>query len=234
MTSSWVTVLITSGPGDEHVGSLVDHQNEVGNRGRVNRASGAWAHDGGNLGNDSAVQRVAQEDVGVSGQRHDAFLNAGASGIVEADHGSSHFGGEVHDLHDLGGVGFGERSAEDGEILGEDKHQAAFDAAVSGDEAVAVDLLLGHAEVVAAMRDQFVGLLEGAFVEQELDALAGRHLAFLVLFFTATLATAIFGELVTLLQFSQFLFKIHGGRIIAGWRCDDASDILCGPSCPLC
>ena len=47
------------GPGDEHVGSLVDHENEIGNRGGVNCASGAWAHDGGNLGHHSAVERVA-------------------------------------------------------------------------------------------------------------------------------------------------------------------------------
>ena len=39
----------------------------------------------------------------------------------------------------LRGVGFGERAAEDGEVLGEDEDQAAFDAAVAGDEAVAVD-----------------------------------------------------------------------------------------------
>ena len=68
------------------------------------------------------------------------------------------------------------------------------------------------------MRDQFVGFFECGFVEQELDALAGRHFAFFVLLFAALLATAVFGEVVALLQFSQFLFEVHGGRIIAGWR----------------
>ena len=38
---------------------------------------------------------------------------------------------------------------------------------------------------VAAMGDELVGLFEGAFVEQELDALAGRHLAGFVLPFAA-------------------------------------------------
>ena len=66
------------------------------------------------------------------------------------------------------------------------------------------------------MGDQFVGLFECGFVEQELDALPGRHFAFLVLLFAASLAAAVFGQVVALLQFSQFLFEVHGGRIIAG------------------
>ena len=55
-------------PGDEHVRSLVDHDDEISNRRRIDRAPGAGPHDGGNLWNDSAVQSVAQEDVGVSRQ----------------------------------------------------------------------------------------------------------------------------------------------------------------------
>ena len=117
--------------------------------------------------------------------------------------------GHVHDLDDLGGVGFGQRAAEDGEVLREDKHQAAFDTAIAGEEAVAEILLLFHAEVVAAMGDQFVGLFEGAFVEQELDALARRHLALLVLARPALFASACFGQRVAALQFGQFLFQIH-------------------------
>ena len=169
------------GAGDEHVGGLVDHEDEVGDGGRVDGAAGAGAHDGGDLRDDAGGERVAQEDVGVAGERHHAFLDAGAAGVVEADDGSADAHGDVHDLDDLGGVGFGERAAEDGEVLGEDEDEAAFDAAVAGDEAVAEDFLLVHAEVGAAVGDQLVGLFEGAFVEQELDALAGRHLALLVL-----------------------------------------------------
>ena len=94
-------------------------------------------------------------------------------------------------------------------------HQPAFDAAVAGDKAVAVRLLLGHAEVVAVVRDQLVGLFEGAFVEQELDALPRRHFAFFVLPLAALRASTLFGKLVAPFQFCKFFFKIHGGRIIA-------------------
>ena len=130
--------------------------------------------------------------------------------------GRSHFGGEIHDFDNLGGIRFGERTAEDGEILGKDKYQTAFDAAVSGDEAVAVDLLLGHTEIIAAVSHQLVGLFERALVEQKLNALAGRHFAFLMLAFAPLLASPVFSKTVALFQFSKFFFNSHGGRIIAG------------------
>jgi len=188
------------GAGDEHVGSFIDHEDEVGDGGRVDRAAGAGAHDRGDLRDDSAVESVAQKNVGVAGERHDAFLNASAAGVVEADEGRTHFGGEIHNLDDFGGIGFGKRSAEDGEILGEDVDQAAFDAAVAGDEAVAVIFLFGHAKIGGAVGDQFVGFFEGAVVEQEVDALAGGELAFFVLAFAAGGSAAFFGEVIALLQ----------------------------------
>ena len=43
-----------------------------------------------------------------------------------------------------------------------------------------IDLLL-HAEIAAAVADQLVDFLEGAFVEQQIDALAGGQFAFGVL-----------------------------------------------------
>src|SRR5206468_6197531 len=58
---------------------------------------------------------------------------------------------------------------------------AAVDAPVSGDHPVPRDLLLGHAEVEAAVLDELVQLLEGALVEEQLDPLAGGELALPVL-----------------------------------------------------
>ena len=169
---------MTSGPGDEHVAGAVHHEDEIGDGGRIDRAARARAHDGGDLRHHAAGQRVAQEDIGVAGQRHHALLDARAAGIVQADHGRAGLQRQVHDLADLLRVGFGERAAEDGEILREDVDQAAVDAAVAGDEAVAGNALLVHAEIAAAVRDQLVQFLEGAFVEQQFDALARGELAF--------------------------------------------------------
>ena len=83
----------------------------------------------------------------------------------------------VHHLDDLCGVGFGERAAEDGEVLREGVDEASIDAAVAGDNAVARDDLVGHPEVEAAVCDELVDFLEGARIEQQFDALARRQLA---------------------------------------------------------
>ena len=73
------------GTGDEHVRGAVDHEDEVGDRGRVDGTARTRAHDGADLGHDPRGERVAKEDVGVAAQRHDPFLDTGASRVVEAD-----------------------------------------------------------------------------------------------------------------------------------------------------
>ena len=94
--------------GDEHIGGLVHHQDEISNGRRIHRAAGAGSHDARDLRHHAAVESVAQKDVGVAGQRHHAFLDACPARIIQADHRRAHFGCQVHDLDDLGGVGFGE------------------------------------------------------------------------------------------------------------------------------
>ena len=85
------------------------------------------------------------------------------------------------------------------------------DGAVAGDEAVARNALLVHAEVGGAVGDELVGLLEGAVVEQQLDTLARRELACLVLALAAFRAPGFFGQGVAAFQFSN-----RGGVGMAG------------------
>ena len=75
--------------------------------------------------------------------------------------------------------------------------------APAGDESVAVDHLLLHAEIARAMPHQLVHLLEGAFIEQQIDALPRRKLAFLVLPRAAFLAASRLGRGVAAAQFLQ-------------------------------
>jgi len=70
------------GAGHKHVAGLVDHRDEIRNGGRINGTTGARSHNCRDLRNDSRSERVSQKNVGVSGQRHDAFLNPGASGVI--------------------------------------------------------------------------------------------------------------------------------------------------------
>ena len=119
------------GAGDEHVGRLRGHEDEIGDGRRIDGAAGAGSHDGADLRDHAAGERVAQKNIGIARERRHAFLNARAAGIVQADDRRAHAHGQVHDFADFRGVGFGERAAEHGEILREDVDQAAVDAADS-------------------------------------------------------------------------------------------------------
>ena len=165
------------GPGDEHVARPLDHDREVGHRRRVDRAAGARPEDHRDLRDDAGRQHVAQEDLRVAAERRDALLDPRAAGIVEADDRRADLHREVHDLADLLGVGLGQRSAEDREVLAEDEDQPAVDGAVAGDDAVAEEVLPVQPELRRAMRDERVELDERAGIQQEVEPLARGQLA---------------------------------------------------------
>jgi hypothetical protein len=119
---------------------------------------------------------VAEKDVGVPGEREHTFLDACAARVVETDHRRAHLHRQVHDLDDLGGVGFGEGSAEDGEVLRERVGEPTGDATVACDHAVARHNLILHAEVAAAVGDEGVELFESIAVEEQKHALARGQL----------------------------------------------------------
>ena len=161
------------GAGDEHVGGAVDHDREVGDRGGVDVAAGAGAHDQADLRDHPAGVHVAAEDLAVQAERDHALLDAGAAALVDADDRAAGLDGEVHDLDDLLAVDLAERAAEDREVLGEHADLAAVDGAVAGDHAVAVRPALLQAERRRAVPGQLVELDERALVEEQLDPLAG-------------------------------------------------------------
>ena len=74
-------------------------------------------------------------------------------------------------------VHLAQRAAEDREVLAEDADLAPRDLAVAGDDPVPQGLVLLQPEVVGSVHPVTVQLDEGAVVEQQLDALAGRQLA---------------------------------------------------------
>src|SRR5665647_3268518 len=88
----------------------------------------------------------------------------------------------VHDLADLLGMGFGEGSAEHGEVLAEDEHQPAVDGAISAHDAVPGDLLSVHAEKICKIMDHamkvgapVIGLNDsgGARIQEGVASLGG-------------------------------------------------------------
>ena len=197
-------------PGDEHAGNVAGHENEIGDGGRIDGAAGAGTEDGADLRDDAACEGIAEKNFRVAGEGGDAFLNARAAGIVESDHRSADAHGVIHDFADLHGIRFGERTAEDGKVLGENENESAIHAAVAGDKPVADDALLRHAEIGAAMGHVLIEFFECAFVAEQFDAFASGELAFLVLALAALGAAAGFSECVALLEFFEALLGVHG------------------------
>ena len=101
--------------------------------------------------------------------------------IVEADHRGAVLESQIHDLAYLSGVSFAERAAKDGEILRKDVGQPAVDGAPAGNDPIARDDGLFHAELHRAVGDEHVVFFEGAGIEQHIDALAGGELALCML-----------------------------------------------------
>jgi hypothetical protein len=100
-------------------------------------------------------------------------------------------------------VGLGEGAAEDGEVLGEDVHQAAVDPAGAGDDAITGEDLLLESEVGGAVGDEAIELDEAALVEQEIQPLSGGELALLVLLSNPIGASALLGEALPVMKVIQ-------------------------------
>ena len=193
--------------GDEHVARVLDHEDEVGHRRRIDRAARARAHDDGNLRDDAGSLRVAPEHLGIAAERGDALLDARAAGIVQSNNGDAVLHGEVHHLADLFRMRFRQRAAKDGEILRKDVAWPTVDRAPAGDHAVAGRPVGVHAEIGAAMRLVGVVFLERALVEQHVEALARRQLALGVLRVDALLPAA--EPRLAAMLFQLFKYLLH-------------------------
>ncbi len=169
------------GTGDEHLAGLVDHDHEVRQCRTVDGAAGGRAHDDGDLRDDAGGSGVQAEDLTVLAEGEHTLLNTGAAGVEDADDRHAAGERELHDLDDLVAGYLSQRAAEGGEVLRVDGDGAAVDGADAGDDGVAVGTVAVHSEGGRAVADVFVELDEAARVDEELDALAGSHLALGVL-----------------------------------------------------
>ena len=161
------------GPRDEHVADAVDHEREVGDRGRVHRAARARAEDEAQLRDQPARLYVAPEDLRVAGKRNDAFLDARAARVVDADDRDPVAQREVHHLDHLLREDLAERAAEDAGVVAEQHHVATVDSRHAGDHAVA-----WHPRGVPGEQ---IDLFERVAVDQARDPLSRGQLAFRVL-----------------------------------------------------
>ena len=154
---------------------------EVGDRRRVHRAAGARPGDQTDLRDDAAGLDVAPEDLRVAAEADDAFLDARAARVVDADHRRAGAHGEVHHLADLLGEHFAERPAQHGEVLREEEDLAPVDRGPAGDDAVAEKELLVEPERGGAVDREAVEFDERIRIDERVDAFAGGALAARVL-----------------------------------------------------
>src|SRR5207249_2656453 len=142
---------------------------------------GAGTHYERDLRDHAGALNVAPEDLGIARERHDAFLDARAAGVVDADDGAAELERQVHHLADLLGEDLAQRTAEHREVLGEDEDLAAEDRPVAGDNRVPVRPPLEHAEVRLAVPHVAIELDERARIQQLEEPLAREQLALLAL-----------------------------------------------------
>ena len=108
-----------------------------------------------------------------------------------------------------------------GEILGVDRDAAAVDLPEPGHYAVAGEFFTGHTEVTDIVCGEPAQFLEGAAVQQQVDAFAGRQLAFGVLIGDARLAAAELGLRAHLAKFGELVFSHGGCPCVGGWTNDE-------------
>ena len=117
MTSSPVTVFTTSGPVMNMCDVPFTMKMKSVIAGEYTAPPAHGPEDHADLRDHARRLHVAEEDAAVGVERHDAFLDAGAGAVVEADHRRADRLGEVHHLVDLLGEHLAERAAEDREVL---------------------------------------------------------------------------------------------------------------------
>ena len=212
--------------GDEHLRLAVDHHDEIGQGGGVHMAAGIRAHDQRDLRDDAGQVHVSFEDLRVQAQRDNAFLDPGATTLVDADDRSPGLQREIQDLDDLLAVHLAERTAEHPDVLGEDADVAAVHGAVAGDNAITVGAVLRQPEVRRAMPGEGVELDERSGIEQQIDAFPGGELALGVLALDGRGG----GGMNVLVHPAVQVGELAGGRVrggdrrrrVLGWWCGRA------------
>ena len=193
-------------PGHEHVGAVLHHEDEIRHGRGVNRTTGAGPHDQADLRHHARGQDVALEHLAIGGQRGHTFLDARAARIVDPDDRCAVLHRHIHDLADLGGMGFRHRPTKHGEILTEHIDHAPVDRAPAGHDTIAARLALLHAEIGAAMSHEHVVFFETAFIQQQFDPLARRQFALGMLRVDPRLSATQSGPGAPLFQFLKNVF----------------------------
>ena len=157
-------------PGDKHVGVLLRHHDEIGERRAVHGTSRTRPKDQRNLGNITRGVAGAPEDSAILRQRGHTLLDASAARIDERHHRHSHIDGHVEQMANLLPLLHTQRAAFDREVLRVDAHGTPVDLSESRD----------HGGTGIPFPDvsstETAKLLEASLVEEQIKPLASRVL----------------------------------------------------------
>ena len=150
---------------NKHITGVFHHQNKIGQCRRINRTTGTRSHDRANLWNHSGCHRIAQEYLGISGQRTYSFLNSCTSRVIQSDDGCSHLHGHVHHFTNFLSMRFRKSSSKYGEILCEYINQALANHTISRHNPVSGKFLLFHTEIGTPMGYQLIQFDKRTFLQ---------------------------------------------------------------------
>ena len=176
--------------GQEHIRGILHHQNKIRQGRRIYGTARTRPENTGNLGNHTRCLNVTLEDIGITTQGVDTFLNTCSARIIDTDTRCPHFHGLVHHLTDFLGHGLRQRASVHREVLCKHINQTPVDSTASGHDPVPQILFLLHAEVGATMELEHVHFLETAFIQQHVNAFASRIFPSRMLFFYGLLASS--------------------------------------------
>src|SRR5581483_1371185 len=112
------------------------------------------SHDDADLRDYAGCQCVPQENICVTAERNNAFLNARSARIVDANHRRAGLHGHIHNLANLCGMHFAKRPAKNSKVLREHIYQPAFDCAPASDYRVAQEFLFIEIKIMCAVFDK--------------------------------------------------------------------------------
>ena len=190
--------------GNEHLGNLVHHENEVCQGRGIYSTAGARAEDYRKLRDDPRCLGVTVEDFPVTGQSADPFLDTGSPRVVDADQRHLHIDGMVHDLANLHGVHEAERPSGHREVLGIDADRAAVDRTRAGNHPVASQIFLVHSEISGRVLDEEVQFLERTRIQNAVNPFTGGEFPAFFLLGNGLFATTSHGRLFALPQIGAF------------------------------
>src|SRR5699024_2939983 len=119
------------------------------------------------------------KNFGIAAQRRYPLLDTRPAGIIQSNDWNAIFHGHIHHLANLFRMRLRKRPANHSKILTEYVNRPPVDLTMPCYHAITGDLLFFQAELMAAMRDKGIYLFKGILIQQQVDALTRRYLAFL-------------------------------------------------------